>query len=352
VLARLDGIPGVAESRVDRSGRRFLLTLDPGADEAGIAREARSELGSDAEVLDPDAEAALLASRRRGELWVTADETIRLSREEASILAARFGEESAREIGLDAEKTRQLVAVLEREVAAAFERFHGRSDALKRFRDEQPAISARVLEASRSFLTDAELASLRAFVASKAPEPEADKCEPPPAAPEAPLLPRADLPGLPNFARISDALYRGAQPTAEGMRELEKLGVKTVVNLRSFHSDRDELRGTGLRYAHIECKAWHPEEEDVVRFLAILRDPANQPVFVHCQHGADRTGMMVASYRVVEQGWTTEQATEELPRFGFHEVWDGIREFLAKLDPAALERKVEQAPVESLEVVR
>lgn len=352
MLARLDRIPGVVESRVDRSGRRFLLTLDPGADEGDVAREARSELGGDVDVLDREAEDALLASRRRGDTWVTSDETIRLSREEAGILAARFGEESAREIGLSVGKTRDLVEVLEKEVAAAFERFHGRGDALMLFRDEQPAISARVLEASRSFLTEAELASLRAFVAARTQEPETEECEPPPAAPESPLLPRADLPGLPNFAQVSEGLYRGAQPTAEGMRNLAELGIKTVVNLRSFHSDRDELRGTGLRYAHIECKAWHPEEEDVVEFLAILRDPENLPVFVHCQHGADRTGMMVAAYRVVEEGWTRERAAEELPRFGFHEVWAGIREFLARLDPAALARRVDQAPRESLDAVR
>jgi len=351
VLARLDEIPGVAESRVDRSGRRFLLTLDPGADEAGVARSAQDALGSDAEVLDHETESELLASRRRGELWVTSAETIQLSREEAGILAARFGEEAAEEIGLAPEKTRKLVDVLEKEVAAAFERFHGRSDALKSFSREQAAISERVLEASRSFLTDAELEALRSFSAARTEAREAGKRETPPAADRAPSL-RADLPGLPNFSQVSEGLYRGAQPTAEGMQTLAELGIKTVVNLRSFHSDRDELRGTGLLYAHIECKAWHPEEEDVVRFLKIVRDPASQPVFVHCQHGADRTGMMVASYRVVEQGWTTEQATEELPRFGFHEVWDGIREFLAKLDPAALERKVEQAPVEKLEVVR
>ncbi|MHC4325718.1 MAG: fused DSP-PTPase phosphatase/NAD kinase-like protein, partial [Planctomycetota bacterium] len=119
---------------------------------------------------------------------------------------------------------------------------------------------------------------------------------------------RIELPGLPNFHKVSDDLYRGAQPTAEGMKQLEKLGVKTVVNLRSVHSDRDELEGTGLAYEHIKMTAWKTEDKDVVRFLKIVTDSNQTPVFVHCQHGADRTGMMNAVYRIAVQGWSKDQA--------------------------------------------
>lgn len=88
------------------------------------------------------------------------------------------------------------------------------------------------------------------------------QAEEPQAAPaQEPLTPRQDLPGLTNYAKVSEALHRGAQPTAEGFAELKKMGIKTVVNLRSFHSDRGKLQGTGLQYVHIYCKAWHPEEE-------------------------------------------------------------------------------------------
>ena len=72
------------------------------------------------------------------------------------------------------------------------------------------------------------------------------------------LQPRNDLPGLPNFAKVADGLYRGAQPSAEGFRTLTGMGVKTVVNLRWAHSDREMLAGTGLQYLHIRAKAWHP----------------------------------------------------------------------------------------------
>lgn len=155
-----------------------------------------------------------------------------------------------------------------------------------------------------------------------------------------PLLPRTDVPGLPNFAQVAPGLYRSGQPTAEGMRTAEKLGIKTIINLRTFHSDRALIRGTGLQYVHIFAKAWHPEEEDVVAFLKVAQDPARQPVLVHCQHGADRTGMMVASWRMVVEGWPLEDALAELPRFGFHEVWTTIRGWLGQINVPAIRAKV------------
>ncbi|MFC1635289.1 dual specificity protein phosphatase family protein [Planctomycetota bacterium] len=143
-----------------------------------------------------------------------------------------------------------------------------------------------------------------------------------------------DLPGLPNLHKVSEDLYRGAQPSAEGMRQLEKLGVKTVVNLRSSHSDRDELKGTSLAYEHIEMTAWNPEFEDVVRFLQIVSDSNSLPVFVHCQHGADRTGLMCAVYRIAVQGWSKDEAIMEMTEggFGFHEIWKNLPNYIRRLD--------------------
>lgn len=161
------------------------------------------------------------------------------------------------------------------------------------------------------------------------------------AEPHAPAAPRQDIPGLPNFAQVAPGLYRSAQPTAEGFRAAKAMGIRTVVNLRALHSDRTRLAGTGLGYVHIRSNAWHPEDEDVVAFLAVALDPARQPVLVHCEHGADRTGLMVASYRRAVQGWTLEEALAELPAFGFHEVWAGIRRALERQAPAALKRRAE-----------
>lgn len=145
---------------------------------------------------------------------------------------------------------------------------------------------------------------------------------------------RIELPGLPNFYKVSDALYRGAQPTAEGMRQLKMLGIKTVVNLRSFHSDRDEIADNNFIYEHIYMKPWHPEDKEAVRFLKIVTDKSKTPVFVHCQRGADRTGVMCAIYRIVVQDWSKQQAIEEMTKggFGFHTAWVNLIEYIKDLD--------------------
>ncbi len=142
------------------------------------------------------------------------------------------------------------------------------------------------------------------------------------------------VPGVPNLHRVSAALYRSAQPTAEGMRHLKALGIRTVVNLRTFHSDRDEIGTTGLSYRHIFMKTWHPEEEDAVRFLRIASDPAAAPVLVHCQHGADRTGTMCALYRVAVQGWSREDAIREMVNggYGFHGIWQNLIDWISTVD--------------------
>jgi protein tyrosine/serine phosphatase len=177
--------------------------------------------------------------------------------------------------------------------------------------------------------------------------------EPKPAGPARELLtPRKDVPGVDNFAKISDGLYRGAQPTKEGFAELKKMGIKTVVNLRSFHSDRDEMKGTGLQYLHIYCKAWHPEDEDVLKFLKLINDPANQPVFVHCQHGADRTGMMVASYRIIEQGWNPDDAAKETHNFGFHKMFKDIQKYLKDFNRERMLKLLSQIAPPDVDVVK
>jgi protein tyrosine/serine phosphatase len=167
-----------------------------------------------------------------------------------------------------------------------------------------------------------------------------------------PLKPRDDVAGLPNFAKVSEVLYRGAQPTAEGFAQLKKMGIKTIINLRSLHSDRSKLEGTGLQYVHITAEAWNPEEEDVLKFLKIALNPAHQPVFVHCKCGADRTGMMVAIYRMLEQGWNLEKVFKEMDNFGRHPVFSEINDYLKKLDPKTLPGKLEQTPEPKIDVIK
>lgn len=142
------------------------------------------------------------------------------------------------------------------------------------------------------------------------------------------------LEGAPNLHRVTATLYRSAQPTAQGMKNLEALGVRTVINLRAFHSDRGETAGTALLEEELSVKTWHIEDEDVVRVLRTLKNPAGAPYLVHCQHGADRTGTMVAMFRMVVQEWSREKAIDEVVNggYGFHPVWKNIIEYLQKVD--------------------
>ena len=78
----------------------------------------------------------------------------------------------------------------------------------------------------------------------------------------------------------------------------------------------------------------HAEDEDVVTFLRIITQPGNQPIFIHCQHGSDRTGMMCAIYRIAQQHWTNAEALREMTTggYGFHPIWKDIATFVREFD--------------------
>ena len=157
--------------------------------------------------------------------------------------------------------------------------------------------------------------------------------------------------GLPNLARIEADLFRGAQPDPAGFVALRELGVKTIVNLRYAHSDRDEVGTAGLPddafdLVELPMLASRVGEEEARAFLAIAVDPAKRPLFFHCKHGADRTGAMAAAYRIVAQGWTHADAVAEMTSggFGFHELFRNLPELVAGLDAAALRQELGLAP--------
>ena len=119
--------------------------------------------------------------------------------------------------------------------------------------------------------------------------------------------------------------------------------IETVVSLRAFHDD-DLLvpASSALRLEQIRFKTWHPEDEDVIKFLRIATTPSLQPVLVHCDHGSDRTGTMVAIYRVAIEGWTKAQATDEMINggFGFHPLWQNLLRYIEELDINAIKAQV------------
>ena len=163
--------------------------------------------------------------------------------------------------------------------------------------------------------------------------------------------PIAASPGLPNLHRVNSSLYRSAQPLQEGFVFLGTQAslanadppIKTVLSLRALHDDAPLVTpSSGLRLEQIRFKTWHPEDEDVVKFLRIATTPALQPVLAHCQHGSDRTGTMVAIYRIAYEGWTKAQATDEMIKggFGFHPLWQNLRRYIKALDVNAIKTRV------------
>jgi len=141
------------------------------------------------------------------------------------------------------------------------------------------------------------------------------------------------LVGVKNLYQVSPDLYRSEQPSAVGMASLEKLGVKTVVSLRAFHSDRGLLEETGLKYERITFQTWAPNEDELIRFLNNVSDPGKTPVLVHCLHGSDRTGAMCAAYRIVIEGWSKEAAIREMKSggYGHHKIWANLEKWILHL---------------------
>jgi len=140
-------------------------------------------------------------------------------------------------------------------------------------------------------------------------------------------------PELPNFHQVNPQLYRGAQPKVGGVRKLAALGIKTILNLRreDDHTRAEAVaaRAAGLRYFNVPMPGTSkPTDAQINRVLAIINSPANQPVFVHCQRGADRTGTVIACYRILKDGWTARQAKKEAEHYGMYWTERGMKEYI------------------------
>lgn len=147
---------------------------------------------------------------------------------------------------------------------------------------------------------------------------------------------------LDNGYRVSDGLFRCEQPRANDIADLQALGVRSILNLREHHKDSKALEKAGFTLLLQRMDAGEISVDDLVAALRQIRD-APKPVLVHCWHGSDRTGSVVAAYRIVFQGWTPADPLDELRHggFGYHEKWfPNIVTLFETLDAAELRRRV------------
>jgi protein tyrosine phosphatase (PTP) superfamily phosphohydrolase (DUF442 family) len=159
------------------------------------------------------------------------------------------------------------------------------------------------------------------------------------------------LPGIPNAGKINDSLFRGAQPHAEGFEQLKKLGITTIIDLRGEDRDkinweRQRAEALGIRFVNIPVSGWSPpSNEQVAQFLSLLQNP-HEKIFVHCRFGDDRTGVFVATYRMVHDHWPPQQAIKEMYFFGFNGFWHPAMKSYVDDFPAKLKTAPALAPFE------
>ncbi len=141
-------------------------------------------------------------------------------------------------------------------------------------------------------------------------------------------------PALKNLFQVEPDLFRCAQPEEAGWKEIKRLGIRTVLNLRSGHADNATTLVPSVTFLQVPMRAWNLREDRVLAALKVLVDGKNRPLLVHCQHGADRTGGVIAMYRIAVQGWSNEAAVKEMTwgGYGFHGVWKNIIEFVETAD--------------------
>ena len=145
-----------------------------------------------------------------------------------------------------------------------------------------------------------------------------------------------DIPekALPRFHKVSEDLYRGGQPEKNGFEILKKMGIKTVVNFRENIDEQPVVRNLGMELIHIPLTARGGIDDRSIReFFSILNNPDNYPVFVHCKRGADRTGAMIAFYRIAFEGWDPEKAYKEARDIGLRWWYFKLRKQIRNFNP-------------------
>jgi protein tyrosine phosphatase (PTP) superfamily phosphohydrolase (DUF442 family) len=147
------------------------------------------------------------------------------------------------------------------------------------------------------------------------------------------------VPGVGNFQKVNEFVYRGAQPTDQGFQSLAKLGVHTVIDLQESGSARaigeeKAVKAAGMEYINVPMEGMQtPSNESVSKVLTVLESGTNGPVFVHCHRGADRTGGVIACYRIEHDHWTNQKALSEARSMGMSWYQVAIQHYVQNYAP-------------------
>jgi tyrosine-protein phosphatase SIW14 len=151
--------------------------------------------------------------------------------------------------------------------------------------------------------------------------------------------------GVPNFGQVTPTLYRGGLLKAQGIKALKRLGINVVVDTHANdESEERDVQKLGMKYVAIPWHCPWPHDEVFAKFFKVVHDNKGKKIFVHCRLGDDRTGMMVAAYRMAEEGWTADEAMNEMRSFGFTRSHHFICPSLAKYEREFPER-LKNSPV-------
>ncbi len=149
---------------------------------------------------------------------------------------------------------------------------------------------------------------------------------------------------LKNFYRLDGKVYRSAQPNKKSFRELQGLGIRNVLSFRDYHSD-DDGKKFGLNLYRVRMEAGDIRLDQVIEALRIIKG-SHGPILIHCWHGSDRTGLVSALYRIVFQGWSKDDAIDELMHggYGYHELYKNIPEFIRQVDINLIQQRLTEEP--------
>jgi protein tyrosine/serine phosphatase len=151
--------------------------------------------------------------------------------------------------------------------------------------------------------------------------------------------PTVSAPGVPNFHRVNDDIYRGGQPTAQGFRTLAKLGIKTVLDLRTSSGpsfwEKKEVKSVGMRYVQLPLYGdENPTPSEIKTAFAVLDDKSQAPIFIHCHAGKDRTGMIIGCYRIFHDGWPTQKALAEAKSYAGRDLTSAMEQYILHFNRA------------------